>query len=145
MQIMRSNVYFLIVTANCKQSHVYDTLDVNFVLATLIFQVTLAAMRFPVFSRRGGGADNTQPRLSDAAVEVLGQVRKIVRMFTGSVKMGVSVFLYGRSHVCHWDHGVSSAAAVETGPRMVRSGSAAPTWTQSSGDKGAYGRLWWWK
>lgn len=55
MQIMRSNVYFLIVTANCKQSHVYDTLDVNFVLATLIFQVTLAAMRFPVFSRRGGG------------------------------------------------------------------------------------------
>lgn len=56
MQIMRSSVYFLIVTANCKQSHVYDTLDLYFVLATLIFQVTLAAMRFPVFSRGGGGA-----------------------------------------------------------------------------------------
>lgn len=99
-------------------------------------------MRFPVFS---AGGDNTQPRLSDAAVEVLRQMGGNLRTFTVIVKMGVSIFPSGRSHVCHWDHGVSSAAAVETGPRMVRSGSAAQTWTQSSGHKGTYGRLWWWK
>lgn len=99
-------------------------------------------MRFPVFSR---GENNTQPRLSDAAVEVLGQMGEMLGTFTISVKMGVSIFPSGRSHVCHWDHGVSSTATVETGPRMVRSGSAAQAWTQSSGHKGAYGRLWWWK
>lgn len=53
----------------------------------------------------------------------------------------------GRSHVCPWlrsdrDHCVGSAAAMEKGPRVVRSGSPAKTWTQSCGYKGAYGRIW---
>lgn len=48
-----------------------------------------------------------------------------------------------RSHVCHWDHGVGSAAAVEAGPRVVRSGSEAQARAPSRGHKGAHGRLRW--
>lgn len=60
------------------------------------------------------------------------------------------IISFDRSHVCPWlrgvwDHGVGSAAAVETGPRMVWSSSTAQTWTQSCGYQGTYGGLWWWK